>query len=93
MKIAGLSSGYVTKSREPRTQSDYPEDGIPKEAEEHIRRGMRASIPSLAEREMFDVRVCWCVETPDSHFRISSHPDIEGLYIATGGKFIATREI
>ena len=84
MKIAALSSGYTIKG-EPRTQSDYPEDGIPKEAEEHLRRGMRASIPSLAEKEMFDRRVCWDVETPDEHYLITPHPDVSGLYLATGG--------
>ena len=54
---------------EPRMQSDHPEDGI----------------PTLAEREMFDVRICWCVDTPDLHFLISPHPDVAGLYVATGG--------
>jgi sarcosine oxidase / L-pipecolate oxidase len=85
MKIAGLSSGYITKTGHPRIQSEFPNDGIPREAEEHLRRGMRASIPSLAEREMFDTRVCWCVDTPDLHFLISSHPEIMGVYLATGG--------
>jgi sarcosine oxidase / L-pipecolate oxidase len=84
MKIAGLSTGYTIQG-EPRVQSDYPKDGIPKEAEEHLRRGMRASIPSLAERDMFDVRICWCVDTPDLHFIISPHPEMRGLYIAAGG--------
>jgi sarcosine oxidase / L-pipecolate oxidase len=84
MKIATLGSGYQIKG-DPRMQSDYPEDGIPKEAEEHLRRGMRASIPSLAEREMFDVRICWCVDTPDAHFLITPYPDVAGLYLATGG--------
>lgn len=84
MKIAPLGSGYRIKG-DPRMQSDHPEDGIPKEAEEHLRRGMRASIPSLAEREMFDVRICWCVDTPDAHFLITPYPDIAGLYLATGG--------
>lgn len=85
MKIAGLSTGYITKTGHPRIQSEFPNDGIPREAEEHLRKGMRASIPSLAEREMFDTRVCWCVDTPDLHFLISSHPEIRGVYLATGG--------
>ena len=84
MKIAALSSGYRVKEG-PRMQSDHPRDGIPTEAENHLRRGMRQSIPVLAEKEMFDVRVCWCVDTPDSHFLICPHPDISGLYFATGG--------
>jgi len=84
MKIAGLSTGYTIRG-EPRTQSDFPGDGIPKEAEEHLRRGMRASIPALAEKEMFDKRVCWCVDTPDLNFLITPHPDVSGLYLATGG--------
>jgi len=85
MKIAGLSTGYRVQGDIPRTQSEHPEDGIPKEAEEHLRRGMRNSIPSLAEKEMFDVRVCWCVDTPDLHFLITPYPDLGGLYLATGG--------
>jgi sarcosine oxidase / L-pipecolate oxidase len=86
MKFVPSSHGYLNYGK-PRMQSEYPEDGIPKEAEEHLRRGMRASIPALAEREMFDVRVCWCVDTPDSHFLITPHPEMEGLYLATGGIF------
>jgi sarcosine oxidase/L-pipecolate oxidase len=89
MKIAGLGGGYTIHGQ-PRTQSDFPEDGIPSEAEEHLRRGMRASIPSLAEKEMFDLRVCWCVDTPDLHFLVSPHPEVEGLYIATGGMCFET---
>lgn len=84
MKIAGLGPGYTIHG-EPRTQSDYPEDGIPSEAEKHLRRGMRASIPSLANKEFFDTRVCWCVDTPDLHFLISDHPEVDGLFLATGG--------
>jgi len=84
MKFAALSSGY-TISGAPRTQADHPEDGIPKEAVEHLRRGMRATVPSLADHEFFDLRVCWCVDTPDLHFLIAPHPDLKGLYIATGG--------
>jgi len=90
MKIAAWSSGYSTKEG-PRTQSAHPADGIPREAEMHIRRGMRQTIPTLAAKEMFDVRVCWCIETPDSHFLISAHPKIKKLYIATGGiRFVYT---
>ena len=89
MKIAGLGLGYQIKG-DPRMQSDHPTDGIPKEAEEHLRRGMRASIPSLAEREMFDVRICWCVDTPDQHFLITQYPGVAGLYLATGGASTTT---
>jgi sarcosine oxidase/L-pipecolate oxidase len=85
MKIAGLGTGYTSRTEEPRMQSDHPDDGITTEVVEHLRRGMRASIPTLAEREMFDTRVCWCVDTADLHFLIAPHPDITGLFIATGG--------
>jgi len=85
MKIAGLGSGYVVSDGIPRVQSEYPEDGIPKQAEEHLRRGMRASIPTLADKEFFDTRVCWCVDTPDLHYLITPHPDVYQLYLATGG--------
>ena len=85
MKIAGLGSGYVVSDGIPRVQSEYPEDGIPKQAEEHLRRGMRASIPALADKEFFDTRVCWCVDTPDLHYLITPHPEVSKLYLATGG--------
>jgi sarcosine oxidase/L-pipecolate oxidase len=84
MKIAVLGPGYRANGG-PRTQSDHPDDGIPKEAEEHLRRGMRQVLPALAEKELFDVRVCWCVDTPDANFLITPHPEISGLYLATGG--------
>ena len=89
MRLCPFSTGYLVKNG-PRMQSDHPDDGIPAEAEEHLRRAMRKTFPALAEKEMFDVRVCWCVDTPDSHFLIAPHPDITGLYIATGGTISIT---
>jgi len=84
MKVAAFGSGYCSKEG-PRSQSDHPEDGIPIEAQEHLRRGMRQTVPALAEKELCDVRVCWCIDTPDEHFLITPHPDIVGIYFATGG--------
>lgn len=84
MKVAAFGSGYRVNDG-PRLQSEHPDDGIPMEAEEHLRRGMRQTIPGLADKEMFDVRVCWCIDTPDENFLITPHPDIVGIYLATGG--------
>jgi glycine/D-amino acid oxidase-like deaminating enzyme len=82
MRLAALSTGYTGV---PRLQSDFPTDGIPAEAEEHLRRGLREVMPALAKKEFFDVRVCWCVDTPDMDFLVTEVPDKEELYVATGG--------
>jgi len=84
MKLAAVGSGYRAKQG-PRMQSDHPNDGIPREAEEHLRRGIKQSIPAFENKEMFDVRVCWDMDTADEDFLITPHPDIGGVFIATGG--------
>jgi sarcosine oxidase / L-pipecolate oxidase len=85
MKVACLGAAYCDQV--PRIQSEHPKDGIPRQAEEHLRRGMKESIPALADKDLFDTRVCWCTSTADEHFLITPHPEVSDLYLATGGIF------
>ncbi|RDW64639.1 hypothetical protein BP6252_10290 [Coleophoma cylindrospora] len=60
-------------------------DRIPAAAEKHIRWILSQTAPALAEKEFFDVKVCWDGMTADGHWLISAHPELEGLYVAAGG--------
>ncbi|VUC32831.1 unnamed protein product [Clonostachys rosea] len=58
---------------------------IPAIAEEGIRWVLRRWAPSLADKEFFDMKMCWDAMTPDGGWLIDHHPDIRGLSVATGG--------
>jgi sarcosine oxidase / L-pipecolate oxidase len=68
-----------------RQHHSFPMDDIPKKIEDQIRGGMREIVPSLAERKLFNERICWDADTADSHFLISAHGKVNGLYFGTGG--------
>ncbi|KAH8680068.1 putative fructosyl amino acid oxidase [Tricladium varicosporioides] len=69
----------------PTRYSLVPDQGIPKEAEVEIRKILREACPSLANKEFFDMKVCWDGMTPDSNWLITPHPTKVGLFIAGGG--------
>lgn len=89
LKVAPHGVGYtryVTPGRSvPRSQNDYPSDGIPTEDKELVRELLRQCLPTLAERPFIYSRMCWDSDTPDAHFRITSHPEHPHLYFAGGG--------
>jgi sarcosine oxidase/L-pipecolate oxidase len=69
----------------PRTAVDDPGQWVPREAEEDCRAGLREMIPSLADRPFTKSRICWYSDTPRGDFLITYHPELEGLFLATGG--------
>ena len=42
-------------------------------------------IPELAAAPVIDSRICLYCDTPDYHFWIDRHPDIDNLTVACGG--------
>ena len=86
MKFAAWTPDF--HSERYRETYNFQRDDFPKEIEEQIRNGMREIVPALAEGELFDRRICWCIDTADSHFLISPYPKVEGLYLATGGLYV-----
>ncbi|OKL57829.1 hypothetical protein UA08_07288 [Talaromyces atroroseus] len=98
MKICNAFPGYQCRQGEytdpetgkktifsvPRYASDHPEDGIPAEAAEGIERFIAAVMPQFSGRPLIQARVCWCTDSPDSHYLIDRHPQHPSLLLATG---------
>ena len=93
MKICNATQGYQYKTAIdlkgasysiPRYASDHPEDGIPREAEEAIRKFVDAVLPQFSGRPLLGARVCWCTDTADLHFLISRHDKYPELLLGTG---------
>ena len=62
------------------------DDRIVTEAETRIlRRLLGRYLPELAAAPIIDSRICLYCDTPDYHFWIDRHPDIENLTVACGG--------
>ncbi|WQF88610.1 Putative FAD dependent oxidoreductase, FAD/NAD(P)-binding domain superfamily, MTOX family [Colletotrichum destructivum] len=58
---------------------------LPRDADEGLRDGVRLFFPEFAEREWVYRRLCWYTDTPEGDFVVDYHPDLEGLFFATGG--------
>ncbi|KAM9883594.1 hypothetical protein VDGE_08214 [Verticillium dahliae] len=99
LKVVRHGFGYATKlpaqgdrvSGErlvsvPKTNScNASADFIPEDAEQGLREGLRVLAPAYAERPFIKTRLCWYNDTPEGNFVVDDHPEIEGLFIATGG--------
>jgi len=70
----------------PRYASAHPGDKIPEEAIRGIRRFVDAVLPQFSNRPPLGTAICWCTDSPDSHWLIDTHPRYAGgeLLLATG---------
>lgn len=93
IKICNATQGYEYKTATnesgvsysvPRYASDHPEDGIPKEAERDIRKFIASVMPQFSDRPLRGSRICWCTDTADQHFLISTHNKYPNLLLGTG---------
>ena len=102
MKICNASSGYqwrkgINQAGEsysiPRYASEHPEDGIPEDARNAIKKFIDGVLPRFTARHLVEERLCWDAETPDQHFLIDKHPQFSGgeLIVATGGSAHAVK--
>lgn len=78
-------SGEVIEISLPRTAVDDPSQWVPREGEEACRTALREMIPSIGDRPFTKSRICWYCDTPKGDFLITYHPELEGLFLATGG--------
>lgn len=97
MKICNEFAGYQHKTIHvdtktqisveysiPRYASDHPDDGIPQEAIDGIKAFIDAVMPQFSNKQLLGARLCWCADSPDSHWLIDRHPDHSSLLLATG---------
>ena len=58
---------------------------VPREGREACRDALQELLPEMADRPFTKTRVCWYCDTPDGNFLIDHLPDVQGLFLATGG--------
>lgn len=87
LKICDEHPGYCNWVGNAPTQVSLPfsRHQIPKVSEEGVRTFLRETMPQFADRPFSFARICWCADTPDRHFLISSHPDHPSLVLGVGG--------
>jgi sarcosine oxidase/L-pipecolate oxidase len=72
----------------PMTSYDRPNLSplpLPKEGKQACRQALQEMIPWLGDRPFCKSRICWYTDTPTGDFLITYHPELEGLFLATGG--------
>ncbi|KAF8854333.1 FAD dependent oxidoreductase [Acephala macrosclerotiorum] len=93
IKICNATQGYQFRTgidaegksfSVPRYASDHPEEGIPKEAEDAIKKFIDNLLPQFSGRPLLGARVCWCTDSADSHWLISRHDKYPELLLGTG---------
>ncbi|KAM0426094.1 hypothetical protein ACHAPT_008725 [Fusarium lateritium] len=58
---------------------------LPDDADEHLRAGLAQLVPRFGSRPWLRRRMCWYSDTPNGDFIADHHPEIDGLFVATGG--------
>ncbi|KAF3003997.1 hypothetical protein E8E14_008222 [Neopestalotiopsis sp. 37M] len=61
------------------------QDFLPADADRDLRAGAMAFWPQFGSRPWAKTRMCWYTDTPKSDFMVDYHPDMKGLFFATGG--------
>ncbi|KAF1348510.1 fructosyl amine:oxygen oxidoreductase-like protein [Delphinella strobiligena] len=87
LKICDEHPGYCNWSTDGHKQNSIPfaKHQIPKEAETRVRNFLQETMPHLADRPFAFARICWCADTPNRAFVISTHPDHPSLVLGVGG--------
>ncbi|KAG5928766.1 hypothetical protein E4U42_008093 [Claviceps africana] len=70
----------------PHSSRDGRRDGLPHEADAHLRKGLAelSPIKGLETRPWRETRLCWYADTKDGNWLVDWHPGWKGLFIATG---------
>lgn len=97
LKIARHAYGYLNPTTanggnpisSPVTHLTHPTAPqlVPHAEQVAMRNAMREMIPwpELHNRPFKSTRLCWYTDTPDGDFIIDYHPNLKGLFVATGG--------
>lgn len=76
----GITNYSGTKVSIPPTDNSY----IPAHDEEAIRKILRETLPSLADRPLINKHMCWVADTRDSAYVFDYLPGRKGIMVATG---------
>ncbi|KAL4930248.1 FAD dependent oxidoreductase-domain-containing protein [Aspergillus undulatus] len=95
LKLARHGYGFATEVKSeamgrtvsgPRRDSSNAASGyVPDDADAALREGLRSYFPSVCDRPWMNRRLCWYTDTPSGDFIIDRHPQLDGLFVATGG--------
>lgn len=95
LKVARHGYGYATRMKaentsdlvsSPKRDSNNAENAyLPEDADAALREGLRQLVPQFANHPWMTRRLCWYSDTPEGDFVIDHHPEIDGLFLATGG--------
>lgn len=86
LKICDEHPGYCNWTNPDHSISTpFPKYQIPLRSEEGVRLFLHETMPHLADRPFSFARICWCADTPNRDFLISSHPDYPSLTLGVGG--------
>ncbi|KAK5112558.1 hypothetical protein LTR85_011250 [Meristemomyces frigidus] len=90
LKICDEHPGYCYELPQSGDDSTYvsrpiAKHQIPLVSEQGVRDFLRETMPHLAERPFSHARVCWCADTPDRGYLITSHPEHASLTLGVGG--------
>ncbi|KAK1723068.1 FAD dependent oxidoreductase [Colletotrichum acutatum] len=85
LKLSPSGGGYTnylttTGLSTPPEKNDF----VPEADVLRIRKLLKETLPSLADRPFIDQHICWCADTADSDYVIDAVPGKKGLYLATG---------
>lgn len=86
LKMCDEHPGYCNWLTDDKSVSTpFSKHQIPLRSEEGIRLLLRECMPHLADRPFSFARICWCADTPNRDFLISSHPEYSSLTLGVGG--------
>ncbi|KAG7835484.1 hypothetical protein KL942_005307 [Ogataea angusta] len=84
LKFCNEFPGYINQDGTENISGPLYRDQIPVEAEKQMRGFLKQVFPQISTRPFDAAKICWCTDTPDRHFLICEHPDMNGLILATG---------
>jgi len=91
LKLCPLGAGYINTDKKtgislpPLDALPPPQDYIPAEDEEKLRRLLRETLPWLADRPFVDQKMCWFADTADSEYCVDFVPDTNNSVIVLSG--------
>lgn len=88
LKLCPMGAGYVnTGTNGVSIPPDLPKESafIPAEDEEKMRKLLRQTLPSLADRPLIDKRLCWIADSKESDFVIDFVPGSDSSLVLLSG--------